>query len=147
MSASSETPGRTDVLLVAGEVSGDLHGATLARALTALSPGLTLSGMGGPRMAAAGVRLLQGIERVSVVGGTEVLGRLPALLRALHVLRRSLREARPGVLVLIDFPEFNLRLARRAHALRIPVVYFIAPASSRIFTTCAMVDRFWPIAT
>jgi len=115
------------VFLAAGEVSGDLHGATLARALTALSPGLTLSGMGGPRMAAAGVRLLQGIERVSVVGGTEVLGRLPALLRALHVLRRSLREARPGVLVLIDFPEFNLRLARRAHALRIPVVYFIAP--------------------
>ena len=63
------------MFLVAGEASGDLHGATLARALLALSPGLALSGMGGPRMAAAGVGLVRGIDRVAVVGGTEVLGR------------------------------------------------------------------------
>lgn len=127
MSAFSGTLESTDVLLVAGEPSGDLHGATLARALATLSPGLRLSGMGGPRMAAAGVRLVQGIERVAVVGVTEILTRLPALLRALWNLERRLRETRPRVLVLIDFPDFNLRLARRARVLGIPVVYYVAP--------------------
>jgi lipid-A-disaccharide synthase len=113
--------------MVAGEASGDLHGATLARALMTLAPGLRLAGMGGARMAAAGVRLLERAERVTVVGGTEALGRLPALWRAFRSLRRQLREDRPGVLVLIDFPEFNMRLARLARRLRVPVVYFIAP--------------------
>ena len=78
-------------------------------------------------MAAVGVRLISSIDRVSVVGGTEAVGRLPALLRTFRTLDRHLREARPRALVLIDFPEFNLCLARRARALGIPVVYFIAP--------------------
>jgi lipid-A-disaccharide synthase len=114
-------------LVVAGEASGDLHGATLARALATLSPGLRIAGMGGARMAAAGVRLVQRAERVSVVGGTEALGRLPALWGAFRALRRQLRYRRPGVLVLIDFPEFNLRLARAARRRGVPVVYFVAP--------------------
>jgi lipid-A-disaccharide synthase len=83
--------------------------------------------MGGAAMSDAGVRLVQRAERVTVVGGTEALGRLPALWRAFQALRRHLRERRPGVLVLIDFPEFNMRLARAARKLGIPVVYFIAP--------------------
>lgn len=115
------------MLLVAGETSGDLHGATLARALAALAPEVTLAGMGGPRMAAAGVRLVQGIDGVSVVGATEVLSRLPALLAAFLALRRRLQDAPPRVLVLVDFPDFNLRLARRARVLGIPVVYYFAP--------------------
>lgn len=115
------------MLLVAGEASGDLHGATLARGLAALAPGIALAGMGGARMAAAGVRILHGIDRTGVVGGTEALGRLPALWRIFRDLARCLRERRPRALVLIDFPEFNLRLARRARRLSIPVVYFIAP--------------------
>jgi lipid-A-disaccharide synthase len=114
-------------MLVAGEASGDLHGATLARALKSLEPGIALVGMGGSRMEAAGVRLLHGIDRAGVVGGTEVLGRLPALVRILRDLGHRLAELRPRALVLIDFPEFNLRLARRARAERIPVVYFMAP--------------------
>jgi len=115
------------VFLVAGEASGDLHGATLARALSGLVPGLVLAGMGGARMEAAGVRILHGIERAAVVGGTEVLGRLPALWRIFRDLVRRLADERPRVLVLIDFPDFNLRLARRARRLGIPVVYFMAP--------------------
>ncbi len=115
------------MLLVAGEASGDLHGATLARALAGLAPGLGLAGMGGPRMEAAGVRILHGIERAAVVGGTEVLGRLPALVRIFRDLVGRLRADRPRVLVLIDFPDFNLLLARRARALGIPVVYFVPP--------------------
>jgi len=115
------------VLLVAGEASGDLHGATLARALAGLAPGLGLAGMGGARMEAAGVRILHGIERAAVVGGTEALGRLPALWSIFRDLARHLATDRPRVLVTIDFPEFNLRLARRARILGIPVVYFMAP--------------------
>jgi lipid-A-disaccharide synthase len=115
------------VLVVAGEASGDLHGATLVRALTALEPELTVAGMGGPRMAAAGVQILHGIDRTAVVGGTEVVGRLPALYRIFRDLVGRLRDARPRVLVLIDFPDFNLRLARRARRLGIPVVYFVPP--------------------
>ncbi|MGH7319351.1 MAG: lipid-A-disaccharide synthase [Candidatus Rokuibacteriota bacterium] len=127
MSPLPESSKAADVLLVAGEASGDLHGATLARALSALAPDLALAGMGGARMAAAGVQILHGIDQAAVVGGTEVLGRLPALLRILRDLSRRLREARPRVLVVIDFPDFNLRLARRARRLGIPVVYFVAP--------------------
>jgi lipid-A-disaccharide synthase len=78
-------------------------------------------------MAAAGVRLLQRAERVSVVGGTEALGRLGALWTAFRALRHQLRRRRPAVLVLIDFPEFNLRLARVSRRLGVPVVYFVAP--------------------
>ena len=78
-------------------------------------------------MAAAGVRLIRRAERVNVVGGTEVLGRLPALWSAFSALRRQLRYRRPRALVLIDFPEFNLRLARIAHRRGVPVVYFVAP--------------------
>jgi lipid-A-disaccharide synthase len=112
---------------VAGEASGDLHGATLARALAAQAPGVRIAGMGGDRMAAAGVRLVRRVERVTVVGGTEALGRIPALWSAFRVLRGQLRHRRPRVLVLIDFPEFNMRLARVARGLGVPVVYFIAP--------------------
>jgi lipid-A-disaccharide synthase len=78
-------------------------------------------------MAAAGVRLVERAERVTVVGGTEALGRLPALWQAFQALRRHLREKRPRVLVLVDFPEFNMRLARTARRLGVPVVYFVAP--------------------
>jgi len=77
-------------------------------------------------MAAAGVRLVQRAENVTVVGGTEAFGRLPALWSAFSALRRLLRH-RPRALVLIDFPEFNMRLARVAHRLGVPVVYFVAP--------------------
>lgn len=114
-------------MVVAGEASGDLHGATLARALARLVPEWSLVGMGGERMSEAGVRLLHGIEEASVVGISEVARRLPALLRGLRRLGRHLAETRPSGLVLIDFPDFNLRLARTASALGIPVVYFIAP--------------------
>jgi lipid-A-disaccharide synthase len=115
------------VLLVAGEASGDLHGATLASALSALAPGVRIAGMGGERMAAAGVRLLRRVERVTVVGGTEAFGRLPALWSAFKALQSQLEHRRPRVLVLIDFPEFNMRLARVARRLGVPVVYFVAP--------------------
>lgn len=114
-------------MLVAGEASGDLHGATLSRALQRQGPGWRLVGMGGPRMAEAGVRLLADTVSHAVVGAGEALSRLPRLFRAFRTLRKEVMAQRPRAVVLIDFPEFNLRLARVAKRLRIPVIYFIPP--------------------
>lgn len=115
-------------MLVAGEASGDVHGATLCRSLRLLAPDCRLFGMGGARMAAAGMELLADVTSAAVVGATEAVGRLPALYAAYRRLRGALTGAAPpAVLVLIDFPEFNLRLARSARRAGVPVVYFIAP--------------------
>jgi lipid-A-disaccharide synthase len=116
------------IMLAAGEASGDLHGATLCRSLRLQAPGCRMFGMGGARMAAEGVELYADVTGAAVVGGTEALGRLPRLYAAYRRLRAALAGAeRPAVLVLIDFPEFNLQLARSARQARVPVVYFIPP--------------------
>ena len=115
------------IMLSAGEASGDLHGATMCRALRALDPGVRLIGMGGPRMAAAGVEILVDPTADAAVGTSEAIGRVPGLYRAYKILVGRLRKARPQALVLIDFPEFNLRLAKQARRAGVPVVYFIPP--------------------
>lgn len=116
------------IMLVAGEASGDLHGATLCRALRAERPGCRLFGMGGARMAAAGMELLVDVTAAAATGTSEALGRIPLLWRAYKRLGAVLEGAgRPRVLVLIDFPEFNLRLARAARRAGVPVVYFVPP--------------------
>ena len=122
----TEADGRL-IMLSAGEASGDLHGATMCRALRALDPSLRLIGMGGPRMAAAGVEILVDPTAHAAMGTSEAVSRLPGLYRAYKLLVRRLREARPTAMVLIDFPEFNLRLAKQARRAGIPVVYFIPP--------------------
>jgi lipid-A-disaccharide synthase len=115
-------------MIVAGEASGDLHGATLARALRALDGRLRLYGMGGRHMAAAGVELLVDSTGEATVGGTEAVRGVPALYRAYRRLRAALEgPSRPRALVVIDFPEFNLRLARAARQAGVAVVYFIPP--------------------
>jgi lipid-A-disaccharide synthase len=119
---------RAPIMVVAGEASGDLHGATLCRGLRALAPSRPLLGMGGERMAAAGLHRLADVTAVAVTGGTEALGPIPTLVRAWRRLRAALQgPERPAALVLIDFPEFNMRLARVGRRAGIPVVYFIPP--------------------
>ncbi|MGH7262377.1 MAG: lipid-A-disaccharide synthase [Candidatus Rokuibacteriota bacterium] len=115
------------IMLVAGEASGDLHGATVARQLRRLAPSVSLTGMGGPRMAEAGVGLLWDVTRLAVVGGSEAVRRVPALYRTYRQLVSRLKEEPPRAVVLIDFPEFNLRVARQAKRIGIPVIYFIPP--------------------
>jgi lipid-A-disaccharide synthase len=116
------------IMIVAGEASGDLHGAALARALRAQAPRCRLVGMGGAGMAAAGVECVADVTAHAPVGLVEVVGHLGALRRAFRRLRALLAQARPpDALVLIDFPEFNLRLARAARRSGVPVVYFIPP--------------------
>ena len=115
------------IMLSAGEASGDLHGATMCRALRALDPSVRLVGMGGPRMAAAGVDILVDPTAQAAVGTSEAIGRIPGLYRAYTLLVKRLWAGRPLALVLIDFPEFNLRLARQARRAGVPVVYFLPP--------------------
>jgi lipid-A-disaccharide synthase len=115
------------IMLSAGETSGDLHGSTLCQALRDLEPALRLIGMGGARMAAAGMEVVADPTAHAVVGSSEAVGRAPALYRAYRALVHRLREDRPRVLVVIDFPEFNMRLARQARRAGVPVVFFIPP--------------------
>ena len=119
--------GRARILLVAGEASGDRLGAGLARALKERRPELELVGMGGDEMAEAGVRLVQHASEVAVVGFVEVIAHLPALRRAMARLEAVLTDEKPDLVVPIDFPDFNLRLAARAHRLGIPIVYYVSP--------------------
>src|SRR5207247_2190681 len=107
----AESARRPVVMLSAGEASGDLHGGALAAALRRLAPEARLFGMGGERMASAGVELLADARDMAVVGFTEAVRRLPHLRHTLAELRKALRSQRPDVLVTIDYPGFNLRLA------------------------------------
>lgn len=114
------------VFLVAGEVSGDLHGAALAREIAALDPAVRLEGIGGSQMAAAGVRLVADSSGWGVVGWFEAARHLPSFLRRLSSLADQLTADPPDLLVLIDFPGFNLALLKRVGR-RIPAVYYVPP--------------------
>jgi lipid-A-disaccharide synthase len=115
------------VFISAGEPSGDLHGANLARELKRLDPTVRLSGFGGDRMAAAGCQLLYPLSKHSVMGFLLVVKQIFTFMRLLDQAEAFLRTERPDVLVVIDYPGFHWRLARRAKAQGIPVVYFVPP--------------------
>ena len=116
-----------NLLISAGEASGDLHGARLLAALRRERPDLKAFGMGGPRLVEAGLERTVGSETLSVVGFSEVLEKLPALRRALRTLAAEARKRRPDAAVLIDFPDFHGLLARRLARERIPLVYYVPP--------------------
>jgi lipid-A-disaccharide synthase len=116
-----------ELLVVALEASADLHGAAVLRELRALRPDLRAFGAGGPRLRAEGLEALVNAEDVSVMGFAEVLPALPRVLEAMDALRDAARERKPAAALLIDSPDFNLRLAKQLRARRIPVAYFIGP--------------------
>ncbi|MGZ3525678.1 MAG: lipid-A-disaccharide synthase [Thermodesulfobacteriota bacterium] len=115
------------ILLVAGEVSGDLHGSHLVEALQRIEPEIQFFGVGGEGLERRGMKLLYPAHSLSVVGITEVFAKLRTILKALRGLKRSLEREKPDLIILIDFPEFNLRLAKIARRKGIPVVYYISP--------------------
>lgn len=115
-------------MLSAGEASGDLHAAQLVRELRAQDPEARFTFLGGDKMAdAAGVEPLIHIDRMAYMGFSQVLLHLPDVLRNMRAAKRALREGRPDVLILVDYPSFNLKLASYAHKLGIPVHYYIPP--------------------
>jgi len=115
------------IAIVAGEPSGDRHAANVVRAFGGICPEAAWFGAGGPDLRAAGAEILVPMERLAVVGIGEVLAHLPDLFGAMKTLRRALEERRPDALVLVDFPDFNFRLARHASKLQIPILYYITP--------------------
>jgi lipid-A-disaccharide synthase len=115
------------IFLSAGEPSGDLHGADLARALRQRWPDARLLGLAGPRMQAEGVEPIAPFDRLAIMGFAEVIRHLPFFAGLLRRARRTLTRDPVDLVIPIDYPGFNLRLARHAAARAIPVLYYIAP--------------------
>ena len=115
------------VAIIAGEASGDQHGAKLVRAMQKKRPGLFFCGIGGPGLRQAGVRIVVDAADLTVVGITEVFAKLPDIIKGMGIIKKLLRSLKPDLLILIDFPDFNLHLAAFAHKLSIPVLYYISP--------------------
>ncbi|HXG53422.1 MAG TPA: lipid-A-disaccharide synthase [candidate division Zixibacteria bacterium] len=115
------------IMLVVGEASGDMHGAGVVRAIHERDPAVEIFGIGGEQLGKTRFEALENAERLAGMGLVELAGKLGSIWAALRAARQALRRRRPDLLLLIDFPEFNLRLARLAKKLGIPVLYYIAP--------------------
>ncbi|MDH3360352.1 MAG: lipid-A-disaccharide synthase, partial [Desulfobulbaceae bacterium] len=134
------------IMIVSGEASGDLHGANLAKALKRISPEASLCGMGGTAMTEAGVEILYDAARMAVVGIIEVISHFSDIRAARQTLYAELRNNPPDLLILIDYPGFNLMMAAYAKKLGIPIFYYISPQvwawhASRIKKIKKLVNR------
>lgn len=118
-----------NIMLIAGEPSGDLHGARLAKAILERRPEARLSGMGGEQMRQAGVKLLFDPTKISTIGFVEAIKNIQVLRKVMLKLAETIRQQRPDVVVLIDYPGFNMRLARMVKAEDIPLVYYFSPSA------------------
>jgi lipid-A-disaccharide synthase len=140
-------PRQRRALVVTGEASGDLHGANMIRAARELDPDLAFFGVGGSRMEEAGCEILVRGETIAVMGLVEVLGHLPTIWGVFRKLERILAgPERPDLLVCIDFPDFNLRLAKVAKRYGVPVLYYVSPQvwawrRGRVKKIARVVDR------
>ncbi|MBI3560453.1 MAG: lipid-A-disaccharide synthase [Gammaproteobacteria bacterium] len=114
-------------MIIAGEASGDLHAAKLVHAVKAQRPEIDFFGIGGSNMRAAGVDTLVDARDMAVVGLVEIWSQRKIIFGALHRMRALLRQQPPTLLILVDYPEFNLRLAKTAKQLGIKVLYYISP--------------------
>lgn len=135
-----------EILFVAGETSGDLHAAPVAAALRRRMPQRPLAGVGGDRMRAAGVDLIEHADRLAVMGFVEVLRHVPKHARLLRILRRRLRSGEVGLLILLDYPGFNLKVAEAAREAGVPVLYYITPqvwawGAGRLTRLAAVITR------
>lgn len=135
-----------NVMIIAGEASGDMYGAKVVEAAHRLDTPVHFFGIGGPRMRAAGVATLVDATEMAVMGVFEVISHLPVILRAYKLCRKMLFERKPDLLILIDYPGFNLRLAALAKKSGVKVLYFITPQvwawhSSRVKKIARLVDH------
>ncbi|MGD9160175.1 MAG: lipid-A-disaccharide synthase [Desulfobacteraceae bacterium] len=115
------------VLIIAGEASGDLHGVNLVKALKELDRDILFQGIGGDKMVIAGVDIVEHSSQMAVVGITEVFSRSNTILKSYFKLRSILKNERPDLLILIDYPDFNIMLAGAAKKFGVPVLYYISP--------------------
>ena len=134
------------IMIVAGEASGDLHGSNLVKEALRKNPGLSFIGMGGPKMREAGVKTLADSSEMGVVGLIEVISHFPVIYRAFSTLKRIIRADPPDLLILIDYPDFNLHLAKVAKKAGVRVLYYISPQIwawrvGRVKKIAKLVDR------
>jgi lipid-A-disaccharide synthase len=115
------------IMIVAGEASGDLHGASLVREMLKTDPALNFYGIGGSKLKKMGVKLFANTSTMAVMGLTEVVSKLGSILKIMGIMKKSLDEYRPDLVILIDYPDFNLRLAKAAKKKGIKVFYYISP--------------------
>ncbi|HEX6058737.1 MAG TPA: lipid-A-disaccharide synthase [Gemmatimonadaceae bacterium] len=139
-----------EILIVAGEASGDLHASAVAASIRALRPEIPLTGIGGDRMREAGVELIEHADRLAVMGFVEVLKHIPQHARLLRRLRRRLAAGTVGLVILVDYPGFNMRVAAAAKRAGVPVLYFITPQvwawhASRLTKLSRLVTKAAPI--
>ena len=135
------------IFLSAGEASGDVHGASLAREIKRLSPQVELLGLGGDEMQAEGVRLVRNYKDYNVMGVLEVIKNLPRIFKLLSDLTEIIRAEKPDLLVLIDYPDFNWRLAKRVKKLGVKILSYIPPSAwawrkGRAKTCAEIADEF-----
>lgn len=140
------SPEYRNVMVVAGEASGDLHAASLVEALQRLDPAIRFYGVGGEKLRQAGVRLIADSADMAVVGLTEVFVKLPFIMNVMRQLKSSFSKDKPEAVILVDYPDFNLRLAQAAHNRGIKVFYYISPQvwawrSGRIGKIREIVDK------
>lgn len=115
------------IMFSAGEASGDMHAAAVAAEIRKICPDAELFGMGGSGMVRAGVRIIYDIQQLGIIGVVEVIRHLPMFFRLRSFLREAMEKEKPDVLVCVDYPGFNMKIAHAAKELGIPVVYYIAP--------------------
>jgi len=115
------------LIIIAGEVSGDIHGARLVAALKSLNPHLDIQGIGGDLMVKEGMKPQFHIKQMAFLGLVEVLKHLPFINKVFREMTDLVKSTRPAAVILIDYPGFNLRFAKKIHKMGIPVVYYISP--------------------
>lgn len=115
------------ILIIAGENSGDKHGAKLVQRFKKIQPSFTFFGIGGKSMAAEGVHLLYSVDHLALVGLFEIITHIPRLLKLFSLIKKEVLKNNPIAAVLIDSPDFNLRVAKRLKKLSIPILYYISP--------------------
>jgi lipid-A-disaccharide synthase len=134
------------ILIIAGEASGDMHGASLVRALKKRKPDLRFVGIGGDRMSEAGVELVRHVREMAFLGFFEVVKHLPFIQKVFGEIRSLIKNRRPKLTILIDYPGFNLKIANAVRKRNIPVIYYISPqvwawGRGRVRKIAQLVDR------
>ena len=134
------------ILIVAGEVSGDIQGGKLVKAIKELSPDMKIAGIGGENMRASGMELLRNVSEMSFLGFTEIIKHLPFIRKVMNELIKWIEIERPKIVVLIDYPGFNLKLAEKAKKLGCKIIYYISPqiwawGKGRIKKIARLVDQ------
>jgi lipid-A-disaccharide synthase len=140
----------SELCVITGEASGDLHAAQAVRALRKLDPTLGVFGVGGSHLQEEGVELLYHVRDLAIVGLFNVIRHVPMYRRVMNSIEAEIERRRPGAVLLVDFPDFNLRLAKRLQRLDVPILYYISPQiwawrKQRVRQIAATVDHMMVI--